>query len=349
VAALVAESRTLEASHPGLVLPTAVLVAAPLTLTWWRPVAAVTVAWLAVALSSLTLAPLDATLSQAAFALASAFAVAVLSRPPGAVAGLVVCSLGQLVCVGADLGAETLLFLAWLGGLAVNEATRLVEKARANNELLARQEDAAARRAVVQERLRLAREVHDAVGHTLTVVALQAGAARRLAVTDPERAREVMRTVGSVARSGAASLLLEEDVDLEVLLEHVRGAGLVVETDVCDVRSLTPHVRQVVFRVVQEALTNVLRHAPGSAATVTVRRSDATVNTLDVVVTSTPPRAPGTGPGTGRGLIGIRERVAAAGGETWWGPRADGCFEVRAALPIGTRTGTPAETGVRVP
>ncbi len=124
---------------------------------------------------------------------------------------------------------------AWLGGLAVHEASRLVEQTRANNELLTHQEAAAAARAVVEERLRLAREIHDAIGHSLTVVALQAGAARRLAAADPDRAREVMRTVAAAARSGVASLALDEDgADLAALVERVRATGLVVDADLTD-------------------------------------------------------------------------------------------------------------------
>ena len=214
VAGLAVESsQVLEPSASGwLVVPASLVVGAPLALAWWRPVSMVALAWVAVAAYSRLVAPLDGSLSETALALAAGFAVAALARRRTAAVGLVVCWLGQLVGVGTGdpLGEATLLLLGWLGGLAVNEATRLVEQTRANNELLRRQEATSAARAVVEERLRLAREIHDALGHSLTVVALQAGAARRLAGTDPDRARDVMRTVATAARSGVASLALDE-------------------------------------------------------------------------------------------------------------------------------------------
>jgi signal transduction histidine kinase len=332
VAGLVAESRVLDVGAEWAVVPVALAVGTPLVLAWWRPVLAVTLAWAGAALFSRGVAPLDGSLSETGFAFAAAFAVATLSRRPLAVAGLLVCWVGQLVGVGTDdpLGDGVFLLLAWLGGLAVNEAGRLVEQTRANNDVLAQQEAAAALRAVVEERLRLARELHDAIGHSLTVVALQAGAARRFSDADPDRAREVMRTVAAAARSGVASLTLDgPDDDLPGLLDRVRATGLDVEAEVGD--GLGPDHVAAAFSVVQEALTNVLRHAPGSHAHVTVRRREESV---EVVVANSAPTSAGSGPGTRRGLAGLEERVGAGGGAVTWGPRADGGFEVRARLPV---------------
>jgi signal transduction histidine kinase len=284
-------------------------------------------------------APVAGSLSHPAFALGSAFAVAALSRRRAAILGLGVCVLGQLVGVGSadPIGETALLLLSWLGGLAVNEASRLVEQTHANNELLAEQQASSASRAVVDERLRLAREIHDAIGHSLTVVALQAGAARRLEQTDPDRAAEVMRTVAVVARSGLAALTLEGSApDIAALVERVRAAGLVVDAELADEAMLDPGQQAVAFRVVQEGLTNVLRHAPGSRAVVAVRRGAAGI---DVTVSNSAPVDPGwqeTGEGTGLGLVGIQERVTALGGEVSWRPREDGGFELRALVPVST-------------
>ena len=334
---VVESSRVLDLAAPGwLVVPMSLVVAAPLALAWWRPVGSVTLAWLAAAAYSRLVAPLDGSLSETAFALAAVFAVAALSRRRMAVVGLVVCWLGQLAGVGAGdpLGEAEFLLLCWLGGLAVNEVSVLVEQTRANNELLSQQETMFSARAVVEERLRLAREIHDAIGHSLTVVALQAGAARRLAGTDPGRAREVMRTVAAAARGGVASLALDNSgADIASLIERVRAVGLVVDTDLADEVLLDPAQQITAFRVVQEGLTNVLRHAPGSRATVAVRRRGSGV---EIMIANSAPVDAGSGPGSGRGLAGIRERVAAAAGQVSWGAREDGGFEVCALLPSST-------------
>ena len=338
VAGLAVESsRVLQPAAPGWwLVAAALLVGAPVAVAWWRPVTAVALAWLAAAAYSRALAPLDGSLSETAFALSSAFAVAALSRRRTAVAGLLVCLLGQLVGMRAadPLGEGLLVLVCWLGGLAVNEVSRLVEQTRANNELIGRQEATAAARAVVEERLRLSREIHDAIGHSLTVVVLQAGAARRFADTDPARAGEVMRTVAAVARSGVATLALDHSgADIAGLVERVRATGLVVEADLNGEPLLDPAQRVVAFRVVQEGLTNVLRHAPGSRATVTVRgREDG----VEISVANSAPAAEGSGPGTGRGLHGLRERVVAAAGRATWGHHADGGFELCAHLPAAT-------------
>ncbi len=310
-------------------------VGAPLALVWWRPVAAVTVAWGAVAAFSHLVAPLDGTLSEAAFALGTVFAVAALSHRGAAAGGLVVCLVGQHfgVDAAAPLGEATLLVLCWLGGLAVNEVSRLVEQGHANNQLLADQQEARAQRAVVEERLSLAREVHDQIGHSLTVVALQASAARRLAATDPRGVPAVMATVATVAHEGVGALGDGMRQDLGALLDHTREAGLVVDSDVGDVEALGPDEHLIAYRVVQEALTNVLRHAPGARATVVLRREGPGVA---ITVRNSAATGTGSGPGTGRGLAGIAARVAARDGRVSWGPCADGGFEVRALLPVAS-------------
>jgi signal transduction histidine kinase len=342
-AGMCVESWVLGPLAPGwLVVPAALLVAAPLALSWWRPVLVTALAWLAMAGYCRLVAQLDGGLSQPAFALGTAFVVAALSRRRAAVLGLTVCLLGQLVGVGTDdpIGGGALLVLSWLGGLALQEASRLVEQTHANNELLARQQETSSARAVVEERLRLAREIHDVIGHSLTVVALQAGAARRLTSSDPLRAREVMRTVAGVARSGIAALALDDAAgDIGGLVERVRTAGLTLDADLADVALLDPPQRATVFRVVQEGLTNVLRHAPGSRAGVCVRRG---AGGIEVSVVNSAPADTGTGPGTGLGLPGIRDRVTAVGGQVSWRTRDEGGFELRASLPAPTPEPTAA-------
>ena len=312
------------------------LVGLPLALVWWRPLAALAVAWCATVAFSRMVAPLDGSLSGTAFTLVAAFAVAVLSTRRGAVLGLVLCWLGQLVGVGTDdpFGEAVIIFVCWLGGLAVNDVSKLVEQSRTNNRLIAGQEAVAQQRAVVEERLRLAREVHDQIGHSLTVVALQAGAARRMAATDPHRAREVMVTIAGAARDGLTAMTGEAATDMAALLQRTRAAGLNLTADVADLDApglVDPQTREVAYRIVQEGLTNVLRHAPGADATVTVRREGHAVS---VTLRNGVPTRPGGTAGSGRGLAGLRERVTAHGGELGWGSREDGGFVVRAVLPV---------------
>ncbi|MFG2045567.1 sensor histidine kinase [Dactylosporangium sp. NPDC048998] len=311
-----------------------VAVGLPLVAVWRLPVTSVALAWLAAATYSHLGAPLGGTLSEAGLAVATSFAVGALSRRRMAVVGLVVCWAGHAATAANPeiLSDEAAILAFWLGGLAVNEVTRLVEQTRANNELLAGQEESAARRAVVSERVRMARELHDVIGHSLTVVALQAGAARRLSTTDPARVPDVMRTIVAAARDGVAVLEpADAEPNLAAIIDRTRATGLPVDADVMEVAALGSQQRAVVLRVIQEALTNVLRHGPGSPVTVVVRRDEEQVQ---VQVRNSAPTRPGSGPVMGRGLAGIRERVAAADGQVTWGPCDDGGFEVRAVLPL---------------
>jgi signal transduction histidine kinase len=318
------------------------LIAVPLGLTWWRPLVALPVAWgLAIVLSRL-IAPLDGSLSGTAFTLTAAFAAGALAHRNGALAGLALCVLGQLVGIGtADpFGEATMIVVSWLGGRAVNEASRLVEQSRANTHALAEADEVARQRAVVGERLRLAREIHDQIGHTLTVVALQAGAARRLATSDATRADEVMATIARAARDGLDAMRGESLQSLPALLARTRAAGLDLRADLSglaaleEAGTLDADIVAVTHRIVQEALTNVLRHAPGATATVTARAAGPE---LALVVHNTVPSGTSGGPGTGRGLGGLRERVTDVGGELTWGPDAEGGFAVHALLPCVRR------------
>ncbi|MGI8456838.1 MAG: sensor histidine kinase [Propionibacteriaceae bacterium] len=305
-------------------------VCVPLAMVWWRPLVAVTVAWCAAVAFSRLVAPLDGSLSGAGMALAAGFAVAALSTRRIAVIGLLVCWLGQLVGVGTGdpFGEAVIILISWLGGLVVNEVSRLVEQSRVNNQLLAGQETMAVQRAVVAERLRMAREVHDQLGHSLTVVALQAGAARRMPSTDP-RIEEVMATIAAAARDGLAAMRGEAAGGLAALLQRTRAAGVTINADVAELELLDPEQRLLACRVVQEALTNVLRHAPGAEVEVAVR-GDA--GGARIVVRNCAATRPGRVPGSGSGLRGLRDTVATRGGALRWGPRTGGGFEVYAVL-----------------
>ncbi|MGN6162186.1 MAG: sensor histidine kinase [Marmoricola sp.] len=341
VAGLIAAGMAAEVSgalHPRgpewLAVTASILVAVPLAAAWRFPLAAVASAWALAAIYSRTFVGLDGSLSEAALAVACAFASGALCRPRSAWLGLVACVIGHFAGVGATdyFGEGLLLLTCWLGGLAVDEASRLVEESRANNALLEANGEAAAAGALVGERLRIAREIHDVVGHSLTVIALQAGAARRLAPSEPARAAKAMSTVASVARDGVNVLMEGRDLDIETMLERVRSAGVVVSASLEEGALTDPAHRALAFCVVQEGLTNALRHAPGAQLAVTVRRSGASV---ELLVVNTPPMRQAEDSGTGRGLLGLRERLSQVSGQVTWANLADGGFELRSVLPVG--------------
>jgi signal transduction histidine kinase len=199
---------------------------------------------------------------------------------------------------------------------------------------------AAATQRVRAERARLARELHDSAGHALTVIVLQATAARRVWHTDSglaaEHVRMLRQTVDEVVRELRPLVLwlamedpLESPTDLDALVSRAGTCGLRVKTDV------SAPIDHTTYRLVQEALTNAARHAPGAVVSVTVRREGGSI-TVEVIN-----GAPQVGmaaaalAGPGHGLRGMAERVAACEGSLAAGSLADGGFMVRATLPAG--------------
>jgi signal transduction histidine kinase len=205
-----------------------------------------------------------------------------------------------------------------------------------------------ARRAVSEERLAMAREVHDGVGHGLAVIALQAGVALHVLDKDPARARELLASIQATSRESLdglrAELLRFRDpaapaeaaalrpgpglADLPALLARMRDGGLVLHAELDECPGVPAEVGAAAHRIVQEALTNVLRHAGDTPAWVTVRCSagDLLVEVRDRG------RGPAVGAPAGLGIPGMRERAAAVGGRLEIGVE-DG-FVVRARLPL---------------
>ncbi len=238
-----------------------------------------------------------------------------------------------------------------LAAVAVGEALRqrrgrdegLIEAAEARGE-------AAGERAVVEERLRIARELHDVVAHSMSLIAVQAGVGAHVLQTNPaaaQRALEVIadtsrdaltqtRSVVGLLRTGAdAQPSLPGLASVEPLLEGVRGAGLTVNLEVMGkARELPAVVDLAAYRMVQESLTNTVKHATGCPVTVRLTYAPDELS-LDV----SNPCSPSSGPTVGRpgpegfGLIGLRERARALGGRLDAGPTADGGFRVTAHLP----------------
>ncbi len=233
------------------------------------------------------------------------------------------------------------LVAAWTAGRVVHHRSAQADRAAAESGALARE-------AVAAERARVARELHDVVAHSVSIIAVQAGAAESLIDRDPARAKEhigaARRTAGEAMTEMRRLLgVLREDdpvyapqptlADLDRLVEDVRAAGTPVELvrEGADDAPLPPGVDLAAYRIVQEALTNVRRHAGAAPTRVVVRR---TAGLVDVEVVNAVPDGPGEGPGGGHGLPGMRERVRLYGGSLDAGPRDDGGFGVRARLPL---------------
>jgi signal transduction histidine kinase len=218
-----------------------------------------------------------------------------------------------------------------------------------------------ARQQVVEERMRIARELHDVVAHTLAVITVQAGVGRRLMAKRPEAASSALESIETIGRTAqdelraVLALLREEAVgpaalapapklaDLKDLADNVRASGTPVELRRSDAgHPLSPALELSLYRVVQEALTNVVKHAPGARASVDLTVSDGRVR-LEVTDDGGPAAAarPATtsGPGTGHGILGMRERVAAFGGWLVAEPLVSGGFHVLAEIPVDAVAG----------
>ena len=211
---------------------------------------------------------------------------------------------------------------------------------------------AAAERAVAEERQRIARELHDVVAHSVSVMTVQAGAVRRLLHPDQERERLALEAIEATGREALTEmrrpvgLLRDQSATpdfapqpsmraIDVLLGTVRESGLPVDLVVEGTPAeLPPGVDLAAYRVIQEALTNALKYAGPARACVTVRWKRGE---LELEVANDGTSEPG-GDGGGHGLVGLRERVSLVGGTIESGPKEGGGFVVTAHLPLGDRT-----------
>jgi signal transduction histidine kinase len=229
---------------------------------------------------------------------------------------------------------------SWLVGDVVRQRQQKVEMAEASREEWVRA-------AVADERVRIARELHDLVAHSVSLMGVQASAARLLLDDDPAKARQALASIETTARDSVGDLqrLLgilrtgdTEDLepqpavsDLAALADATRAAGLTVNIDIAGLPThLAPGPSLAVYRIVQEALTNVLKHADATRADVRVA---ATGDALEVEVADDG-RGGSLRRRHGHGLIGMRERATLYGGTLEAGRRSDGGFTVRARFPI---------------
>ena len=236
----------------------------------------------------------------------------------------------------------------WLLGRWVRQRRRRTDDLEQHAADLEADREALAREAVAEERARIAREMHDSVAHSVSVMVLQAGAAEQVLGASPERARESLQTIQDTGREAIVELrrmlgLLRDPVEdaslapqpsvarLDSLVGQVRAAGLPVELTVeGQPRRLPPGVDRSAYRIVQEGLTNTLKHAGPARASVTVRYGD---HALELEVLDDGRGAEGAN-GGGFGLVGMRERAALYGGELDAGARPGGGYALRARLPL---------------
>ena len=238
--------------------------------------------------------------------------------------------------------------VVWTVGFALGGRVREADLAK---QLAARAEEEReeqARLAVADERARIARELHDVVGHSVSVMTVQAAAVRRLLEPDQEKELEALlvveqtgrealaemrRMVGVLRRPEEAPALAPQPSleHLDQLVAHTREAGLPVELRIEGTPAQLPAgVDLTAYRIVQEALTNAVKHAQADRAEVVVRYGNGTVE----LIVSDDGRGNGDGGGSGHGLVGMRERVSVYGGELEAGPQAGGGFRLRATLPV---------------
>jgi signal transduction histidine kinase len=267
---------------------------------------------------------------------------------------LVVCAAGSVAVsqhpdgdIGRALSVSVITSLGWLIGLLVRRPVQRAITAEERAAQLEQEQAAAAHQAVVDERQRIARELHDIIAHSVSVMTVQAGAVRRRLTDDQDTERDSLLAVERTGREAMAEmrrlvgLLREEDAApsygpqpgmqaLETLIGTVRGAGLPVELDVEGTsRELPPGIDLAAYRVVQEALTNALKHAGPARAWVHVHWG-AEELTLEVANDGR-----NTPEGNGYGHVGMQERLRLYGGRLESGARPEGGYVVRAQVPIG--------------
>ncbi|HSJ27326.1 MAG TPA: histidine kinase [Acidimicrobiia bacterium] len=261
-------------------------------------------------------------------------------------------SLDAVTFVVFSLGLNVAFFVAaWMLGDASRRRGEYEEELQRRADELAAEREERARRAVTEERVRIARELHDVVAHHVAVMGVQAAAARLALGRDPSGAAAALGNVEESGRQAVGELqqlvgyLRSENDDdrlapqptlddLPALLGSTRAAGVPVDVRVVGKRRRLPSSLELsAFRIVQEALTNVVRHAPGAATTVVLSHL---ADSLQVEVVNDRPRpgAARSGPGGGRGLVGMRERTSVLGGTLAYGPLPGGGYRVVARLPV---------------
>jgi signal transduction histidine kinase len=229
-------------------------------------------------------------------------------------------------------------------------AGEVIRSRRVSEQRLVQTAEQATLRRVGEERLRIAREIHDVVAHAMTAINVQAGVAAHLLEHDPDQAYNALRSIKHTSGAALTDLRSTLEVlrdpsaaaplgppaglgDIAELTGGLRSAGVVTTLDVDSAVDVPGPVQSVAYRIVQEALTNIARHAQASRTTVSVRRAPGAI-AIDVTDDGTSAAQAITGETAGNGVRGMRERAAALGGTLEAGPAAGGGWRVHAWLPM---------------
>jgi signal transduction histidine kinase len=280
--------------------------------------------------------------------LCSLYALTVWTTPRLFAIGATVLALPPIVAVairGEPKGGVSFTAITLVVMLLVR---RVVGDRERRAQIAERERDVVAREAVFEERARIARELHDVIAHHVSMIVLQAGAERRVLDDANASTREVLETVERTGRSALTEMrrllgMLRADAneplapqpglsEIHVLVTQLREAGLPVELQVDgDPRELPVGIELSAYRIVQEALTNALKHAGNARASVHIRYGSDSLE-LEIADDGTGTSSPVAS--GGHGLVGMRERVALYGGRLDAGQRPSGGFAVRVLLPI---------------
>jgi signal transduction histidine kinase len=336
--------------HHRLAVGIPLAVATCLPLLWRRqqplPVLAlVTAASVANAFAYSTLAPFAAAL--AVYTVASSLPRRRAFVSTGSTALLLLAVGGATVNSGQLLPDAFLFAAAWAIGDSLGARRAYTRELEEKADRLERERETEAARAVAEEQTRIGRELHDVIAHSLSVMVVQAAAANDVFDARPERARDALREIEATGRSALGELrrllgaVRDGDTDfapppgleqLDALVAQVRSAGLEVSVTVEGTpRTLPIAIDLSAYRIVQEALTNTLKHAHATHVGVELRFAD---DALDIAVRDDGRGNGGSTAGTGSGLVGMRERVVTYGGTLETGPAPGGGFAVAARLPL---------------
>jgi signal transduction histidine kinase len=328
-----------------------VLLAMPIAIAWRRRAP---VAVLVVEVAGVVALPNRLDLPQAVAVLIAAYSAVFYSDRRLVVAALLVAASAWALAFGGTVripnGLVPLLLIApvWLGAAAIRRREQRAEASADRADRLEREREAALR----AERARIARELHDVVTHSVSVMVLQTGAARQIMGMDEQRSRDLLESVEASGRSALDELrrlldvLADQDGDdaplspqpgvteIASLIAQVRQAGIAVELCVeGQPREVPGGVAIAAFRIVQEALTNVLKHAGGAPSRVVLRWADAAIE-LEILDDGSPDGVGARDAPAGRGIIGMRERAAMYGGTLDAHPGPDRGYVVRARIPL---------------
>jgi signal transduction histidine kinase len=331
----------------------AALTALPLAVRRQYPIAA----WLLIVVAIVAMH--DSYTPPIAFATAvfGAYSAMVYSRYRNLAIGVVLVVTLAVTATFADTlppfpGRLTALFAivpASIAGLGIRELRGRLHDSAARLRRATEEHEAATRRAIEAERARIASELHDVVTHNVSVMVVQAGAARTVLASSPDEAEQALLAVEASGRTAMADLrnllgLLSPSDDgvalhpqpglgeLDTLIGRVSAAGLPVQLHVSGTpRPLPPGADLAAYRVIQEALTNVMRHAGQATTSVNLDWGDK----LIIAVSDNGNGRGTTGGAPGRGLLGLQERLSLYGGQLDAGPQPSGGWQVRAIMPTG--------------